>query len=221
MINYIYRRSRSLENGWDPISSEYGAQYIERSRNCVDMEMIDLFEGWFPGSRGSSVLDLGGGPGFYSTELARRGYSVTLYDISRYYLAQAEKEAISSNVKIDCKIGWLDDCSMVLKKKFDFVFSRVCWNYCGNDWVFSSRIVDCLNTGGSLFIKVDTLNSGIIRGARVNWRGFLNQYCGWKIGHPSPPENRVIRCLSRFRFQEYHCIKVEEGRELIVCKNKL
>lgn len=56
--------------------------------------------------QGSHILDLGGGAGKYSIELAKRGYPITLADLSEQLLSQAQKE-ISQNLipnieSIDC-----------------------------------------------------------------------------------------------------------------------
>jgi SAM-dependent methyltransferase len=48
----------------------------------------------------ASILDLGGGPGRYSIELARRGYAVTLADLSRPNLDFARERAAEANVTL-------------------------------------------------------------------------------------------------------------------------
>jgi len=47
-----------------------------------------------------SVLDVGGGPGRYSIELARQGYSVTLLDISGENLRLARQKANEAQVSL-------------------------------------------------------------------------------------------------------------------------
>jgi SAM-dependent methyltransferase len=46
------------------------------------------------------ILDVGGGPGRYSIELARRGYNVTLVDLSQNNLEFAKEKAQESGVEI-------------------------------------------------------------------------------------------------------------------------
>ena len=48
----------------------------------------------------ASILDLGGGPGRYSIELTRRGYAVTLADLSGANLDFARKRAAEANVTL-------------------------------------------------------------------------------------------------------------------------
>jgi ubiquinone/menaquinone biosynthesis C-methylase UbiE len=48
----------------------------------------------------SSVLDIGGGPGRYSIELARRGYAVTLLDISGESVKLARQRAEEAHVSL-------------------------------------------------------------------------------------------------------------------------
>lgn len=56
--------------------------------------------------QGSRILDLGGGAGKYSIELAKRGYPVTLADLSQKLLLQAKEEVLQNRVPniegIDC-----------------------------------------------------------------------------------------------------------------------
>lgn len=47
-----------------------------------------------------SVLDVGGGPGRYAIELARRGYSVTLLDLSKENLRLARHKASEAQVSL-------------------------------------------------------------------------------------------------------------------------
>ena len=46
------------------------------------------------------VLDCGGGPGRYAIELARRGYQVTLFDLSSACLKLAETKAAEAGVAL-------------------------------------------------------------------------------------------------------------------------
>jgi ubiquinone/menaquinone biosynthesis C-methylase UbiE len=47
------------------------------------------------------ILDVGGGPGRYSIELARRGYGVTLFDLSAECLAFAQQKAQEAGVALE------------------------------------------------------------------------------------------------------------------------
>lgn len=52
----------------------------------------------------ASVLDIGGGPGRYAIELARRGYDVTLADIAEAELRLAAEKASEAGVKLSATV---------------------------------------------------------------------------------------------------------------------
>jgi ubiquinone/menaquinone biosynthesis C-methylase UbiE len=64
---------------------------------------LKVLEEYLP-SPPCSVLDIGGGPGQYSIELARRGYSVTLLDLSSQSLRIAEEKAQEEGVSLESYI---------------------------------------------------------------------------------------------------------------------
>lgn len=64
---------------------------------------IRAFRDYLPAPPGP-VLDIGGGPGRYSLELARRGYSVTLLDISTKSLQVAQEKAREAQVSLEAVI---------------------------------------------------------------------------------------------------------------------
>lgn len=49
----------------------------------------------------AQILDVGGGPGRYAVELTRRGYAVTLLDLSQVNLARANEQARAAGVTLD------------------------------------------------------------------------------------------------------------------------
>jgi ubiquinone/menaquinone biosynthesis C-methylase UbiE len=67
------------------------------------------------------VLDIGGGPGRYSIELARRGYIVTLADISTNELAIAEARSQQAGVPLQVVECDARDLSRFDDKSFDAV----------------------------------------------------------------------------------------------------
>ena len=70
-----------------------------------------------------SILDLGGGAGVYSFLLAKKGYKVTLADLSETLLAQANKQKKEDNVQnlISCDQGNATDLSCYKDQSFDVV----------------------------------------------------------------------------------------------------
>ena len=72
---------------------------------------------------GVSILDLGGGAGVYSFPLAKKGYKVTLADLSETLLAQANKQKKEDNVQnlISCDQVNATDLSCYNDQSFDVV----------------------------------------------------------------------------------------------------
>ena len=68
------------------------------------------------------ILDCGGGPGKYSTEMARQGYQVTLFDLSSGNLQLAEKKAKEAGVAMEgYEQGNALDLSRFQENSFDIV----------------------------------------------------------------------------------------------------
>jgi ubiquinone/menaquinone biosynthesis C-methylase UbiE/8-oxo-dGTP pyrophosphatase MutT (NUDIX family) len=76
-------------------------------------------EEWLPPAPGA-ILDIGGGPGRYAIELARRGYDVTLLDLSQGNLDFAKARAAEAGVTLkDYVHGNALDLSRYPKRSFD------------------------------------------------------------------------------------------------------
>ncbi|MBN1874490.1 MAG: methyltransferase domain-containing protein [Anaerolineae bacterium] len=68
------------------------------------------------------VLDCGGGPGRYAIELTRRGYAVTLFDLTPELLALAEKKAVEAGIALaGYEQGTATDLSRFPDASFDAV----------------------------------------------------------------------------------------------------
>ena len=78
------------------VEHEWGR--LERHRTEFAVTMCAL-EDYLPPPP-AAILDVGGGPGRYSVALARRGYAVTLLDISGSVLAFAEQKAHELGVEL-------------------------------------------------------------------------------------------------------------------------
>lgn len=90
----------------DPVSEHYarllarryvwmlGGAALQRERNAALVERLDLS----PRASGRAV-DLGGGPGFFASALARRGFEVELVDTSPPLLERARREAAELPVR--------------------------------------------------------------------------------------------------------------------------
>jgi 2-polyprenyl-3-methyl-5-hydroxy-6-metoxy-1,4-benzoquinol methylase len=70
------------------------------------------------------VLDAGGGPGRYTIELARKGYDIVLFDLSRECLKEAERRIRNARVKSRVKNvaqGSITDMSQFADESYDAV----------------------------------------------------------------------------------------------------
>jgi SAM-dependent methyltransferase len=74
---------------WERLDSPAGALELARTLQILDQQL--------PAS--SRVLDLGGGPGRYAIELARRGHRVVLADLSPALLEQARTRIAASGMQ--------------------------------------------------------------------------------------------------------------------------
>lgn len=93
---------------------------LERHRTEFAVTMRAL-SNWLP-SAPATILDIGGGPGRYSIELAKRGYDVTLLDLSQRNLDFARSKADEVGVALqDYVHGNALDLSRHPKRSFDAV----------------------------------------------------------------------------------------------------
>lgn len=51
---------------------------------------LKIFDKWLPKTPGLRICDIGGGPGRYSILLTKRGYNVTLFDLSEKNIQYAK-----------------------------------------------------------------------------------------------------------------------------------
>ncbi|HEX8243344.1 MAG TPA: class I SAM-dependent methyltransferase, partial [Longimicrobium sp.] len=80
---------------------------VEREWERLDLPLcrvemastLRLIERWFPA--GAEVLDAGSGPGRYALELARRGFRVTLADLSPGLLDRARQAFAQAGLRAE------------------------------------------------------------------------------------------------------------------------
>lgn len=116
-------------------NSNFIAQYIENyydrgaerewerlARHRTEFVItLRVFEAHLP-SPPARILDCGGGPGRYAIELARRGYQVTLFDLSAENLNLARAKADEAGVVLeDIRQGTALDLSAFADEYFDAV----------------------------------------------------------------------------------------------------
>ncbi len=98
----------------------YEWERMERHRTEFAVTLHALAEHLPPAP--ARVLDCGGGPGRYAIEMARRGYAVTLFDLSPELLAFAREKAAEAGVAFDAvEEGTALDLSRFPDAAFDAV----------------------------------------------------------------------------------------------------
>ena len=78
---------RILEKNLPPVQE---SEVVDGNESSGGVSIFGLSSGAEKG--GVSILDLGGGAGVYSFPLAKKGYKVTLADLSETLLVQANKQ---------------------------------------------------------------------------------------------------------------------------------
>lgn len=70
----------------------------------------------------AKILDIGGGPGRYALALAKKGYDVTLFDLSKNNLQMAQTKALKAGISLSGFIhGNVLDLPTLIQEKFDAV----------------------------------------------------------------------------------------------------
>lgn len=108
-----------VEQGYD-VSAENEWHRLERHRVEYGVTMR-AFQEYLPPAP-ARIADIGGSTGRYSIELARRGYEVTLIDLSSKCLEFARGKAAEANVRLaDCIHADARNLSMLADASFDAV----------------------------------------------------------------------------------------------------
>lgn len=167
-------------------------------RNGTDPLLVALLDDWLGGFAGKRVLDLGGGPGHYSLEFAKRGARVTWFDVSSRYQELARLKCAEGGVEVEFAMGYLDEAAAVLQRQYDLVFNRLCWYYSFNDARFARMIYSLCDAGGVIYVDTHHSASHRVGGsASVRLRTALNDLLGVKVGHPFPPKGRIPAMFMR------------------------
>lgn len=199
MINRLHAFLHSPEAGWDPVPETHVRKYADAEfRAGADGALVDQLDSWIGGLAGKEVLDLGGGPGHYSLEFARRGANVTWFDVSRGYRRYAEEKCLAREVSVRFSTGYLDHAEKILGRTYDLVFNRLCWNYSFNDATFAHMVYRLASPGGVIYIDTAHSASWRARGSSsVRLRTWVNDAFRLKVGHPYPPKGRIPLLLMK------------------------
>ena len=118
---------------------------------------------------GSTILDIGGGPGHYSIHYARQGHAVTLLDLSDENVRFAKKKAHQYGVKITVLQGNALDLSRFADNSFDTVFLMGPLYHLMNEESRLQAIEEAkrvLKPDGYLFCSFILMFGGVIYGLR-------------------------------------------------------
>jgi 2-polyprenyl-3-methyl-5-hydroxy-6-metoxy-1,4-benzoquinol methylase len=195
VVNWLHSKLHDPHRGWDPITQQYAESYGHGA--TADHSLVERLVRVVGGLAGKTVADLGSGPGHYSMEFARRGAVVTCVDVSRTYLAIAEKKMRAAGLTPSCALGYMDSINEITAGNFDAIFSNVSWNYCMNDWTFARVLLRAVRPGGSILIRETTDTYFPKAGLYSHATYWLNGALGWKVGHPHPPHGRIAAAFAR------------------------
>jgi S-adenosylmethionine-dependent methyltransferase len=107
----------------EPFYDEFAPQeWVRLERHRTEFAVTIKAMASFLPDPPSSILDIGAGPGRYAIELARKGYSVTLLDVSKASLEMAKQKAEEEGVSLkDFVYGNALSSSKCVSEIFDAV----------------------------------------------------------------------------------------------------
>jgi 2-polyprenyl-3-methyl-5-hydroxy-6-metoxy-1,4-benzoquinol methylase len=212
MINTVHARLKRPEKGWDPVPAQHAAKYAGHITDAATVETVDSLEDRVGSLEGRRVLDLGGGPGHFTVELARRGAIVTWHDISDRYRAMCRERARAAGVQIEFSLGYLEEARRLAPGSFDVVFNRVCWCYCANDAQFASILYGLVRPGGWGYVESNTSRWEEPSGWWRRTQYWMQRRLGLKVGHPHPEPGAVASLLLAHGPSELQLISTAGGR---------
>jgi SAM-dependent methyltransferase len=207
------------EKGYDPVPLTYAQGYTDFEFKKVDTDLVNEIGTFSNGFTNKTLLDLGGGPGQYSIEFAKRGATVTWHDISKNYLDIARQKSEIEGVDIQFSLGYLENA----KGKFDILFNRICWYYCINDYKFADLLYSLVKNGGYGYIVVNNESwlfekikkERRLKKAFLSINYWINEIFDVKFIHIHPSHKKLKKVFSKFKFS-YLNIKRDKLNTVIV-----
>jgi 2-polyprenyl-3-methyl-5-hydroxy-6-metoxy-1,4-benzoquinol methylase len=212
MINYLHSLFHRPLKGWDPVPASHAEAWTKIEP--ATEKPLQWTETRIGGFRDKTVLDLGGGPGYYTVAFARAGARTTWFDVSRNYEQIARKRAHDAGVEVEFAIGYLED-AVRLGRSFDLVFINLCWYYCMSDRRFARIVYSLVNPGGAGYIA-SPWDTGSKLSAPRRLLASLNDHLGIKIGHPFAGHGRIVNLFNSFPLEELHADYRTPGHDIVL-----
>ena len=160
-------------------SNKYYLEIYKHRDEKEARDIINLFQRSVHLPSEAKVLDVCCGAGRHSIELARRGYTVTGFDLSEYLVSQAEEslqKAEEKNLKVDFHIRDMKDFSF--NKQFDAALNIfTSFGYFETDednFKVFANVEKSLKSGGYFtfdFINTDNLRNTLVPSSEDEYEG--------------------------------------------------
>jgi ubiquinone/menaquinone biosynthesis C-methylase UbiE len=147
---------------------------------------------YLPKQKSSTILDAGGGDGFWAQKLVEKGYkNIVLTDISQEVLHEAKKRfaSLKTSHNVKCVKSDITDMKEFKSNIFDYVFSQYdAVSYCMHPQKAVKELARVANPGAYVIVSLDTkyrrvpelLEAGQIDNAIT----LLNTNISYDFGHP-------------------------------------
>ena len=208
IINSTYSFLMKKEFLKDPVSLDFAMRYQQNRALDYAKEEVDSIELVFGRVKGRRVVDIGGGPGLVSIELAKRGADVTWYDISKSYETLASSNIRSAGLNIKTARGLIDEDFLGNLGKFDLAICLVCWYYSDSDKKMASFLKSILTDRGQVYVSCNVGRPSIPKFGKL--RSLMYHKYGIKIGHPFPLNGMIKGALESVGFNTvYHVLPTD------------
>ena len=116
------------------------------------------------------LLDVGGGAGHQAIVLAKKGFEVTLTDVSPSALRLAEEKAKAKGLHLRCVVD--DICSSGLEGPYEVIWDRGCFHVLPPSarGVFVKQMARLCSAEGRLYIKCFAVREGEKQPDSTPWR---------------------------------------------------